>query len=478
MSFILHKISFEKDNKNKEFKFEKGKELKHIVFSMIIGANGIGKSLFLSRVIDIFKDIENRIKGKDARTKISYYLIEYEIDHVKYMIEKDGSSYARSFETWEEIKMPEAILALSFLPEDKFVYQGETDNANSMYKYLGIRSTGNAFFVGSIDKRIESILFDNIENEVFLSKVATTFDLLNYEPKILLKYDASLKSMITSNITMKTINGRIDSKVKKSKFGDKELDRITASNEIKKGFLHYIKKVKTSWESRKNIENRYFTEFTIDFTKSNNFLDEYKITRDMVTATLLEKPRILISRKESNLGFGSLSSGEKNLLYITLHILANVKDNSLIIIDEPEINLHPNWQLDYNSHLKKILAGFKNIHIMIATHSHFMISGLNQDEANIFAIDRNKTVENIENDIYGWSAENILYKIFHVRTVNNSYIEKDLSKILDLISEKDKNNSVEVIQIYERLKEIVFDDNDPLNIILEKINIYLSQHKE
>lgn len=477
MSFILHKISFEKDNEKQEFKFERGKELKDIVFSMIIGTNGIGKSLFLSKVVDIFRDIENRIKEKDSRIKFNYYLIEYEIDNIKYMIEKDGSSYIHSVETWDKIKLPETILALSFLPEDKFVYQGETDNENSMYKYLGIRSTGNAFFLGSIDKRIESILFDNIENEEFQLKLATTFNLLNYEPKILLKYDATLKSMITSNITLKTINGRIETKIRNSKFDDKEIDRIYSNNEIKKGFLQYIKKVKKSWGNKKNIENNSFTEFTIDFTKSNNFLDEYTITRDMVTATLLEKPRILISRKNSNLGFGSLSSGEKNLLYITLHILANVKDNSLIIIDEPEINLHPNWQLDYNSHLKKILAGFKNIHIMIATHSHFMISGLNKDEANIFAIDRNKTVENIESDIYGWSAENILYKIFHVRTVNNSYIEKDLNKILDLISDKNNDNAVEVKKIYERLKEIVFDDNDPLRIILEKINKYLLKHK-
>lgn len=86
MSFILHKISFEKDNEKQEFKFERGKELKDIVFSMIIGTNGIGKSLFLSKVVDIFRDIENRIKEKDSRIKFNYYLIEYEIDNIKYMI--------------------------------------------------------------------------------------------------------------------------------------------------------------------------------------------------------------------------------------------------------------------------------------------------------------------------------------------------------------------------------------------------------
>ena len=68
--------------------------------------------------------------------------------------------------------------------------------------------------------------------------------------------------------------------------------------------------------------------------------------------------------------------------------------------------MHSVWQVKYNDHLKYILEGFTNIHVLIATHSHFLLSGLNKNEANlpkksvvnvsqVVTVDKNDLVEKI-----------------------------------------------------------------------------------
>jgi energy-coupling factor transporter ATP-binding protein EcfA2 len=72
-----------------------------------------------------------------------------------------------------------------------------------------------------------------------------------------------------------------------------------------------------------------------------------------------------------------LSSGEKHLLIIIYNILFRIQDNSLILIDEPEISLHISWQIKFIEILKKILEleDKKNVQILIATHSPQIING-------------------------------------------------------------------------------------------------------
>jgi predicted ATP-binding protein involved in virulence len=63
-----------------------------------------------------------------------------------------------------------------------------------------------------------------------------------------------------------------------------------------------------------------------------------------------------------------LSSGEQHELVMFFDLLFNVKPNSLILIDEPEISLHILWQQQFLSDLQEI-ASIENYDVLIATHS-------------------------------------------------------------------------------------------------------------
>ncbi len=470
MPFIINKISFDKIKDNQAFEFETESLKSDIIFSIVIGPNGTGKSLFLKKIIQIFREIESLKHTQNNRYEsLSYYFIDYTLGQNRYKIEKNGKEFNfkrnNKIKTINEIVLPNTILALSSLQEDKFIFQSIEENKKSFYKYLGARNTANAVFVGAINKKIREILFDNIHDTNFVHKMAGTFDLLGYEAKIKINFKYKAKSIVSTKITRKTIQQKMKTINKNSKY-----KRIELSEQEENELVKYIHEKRI--EAKINKDKHYMS-IVFDFGSIKPFDDEYSIVRNMIALDLIAQSNIELFNKETGIDSEYLSSGEKNLLFVTLNILANIKDESILLIDEPEISLHPNWQLKYNLHLKKILAGYKNIHIFIATHSHFMVSGLKSNESNIFSININKGVECIAEDIYSWSAENILYRIFQTRTVNNYYLHKKLTEIFKLISEDNHNNLRKIKEGYVELKQVVFHKDDPLSDLLQRIEKYL-----
>lgn len=105
---------------------------------------------------------------------------------------------------------------------------------------------------------------------------------------------------------------------------------------------------------------------------------------DLVNAHFSYK-RLSISREKgfvltptSHRGLGplelaDLSSGEQNELVVLYELLFRVSPNSLVLIDEPEISLHVEWQVRFLSDLEKILRAVDATAI-VATHSPQIIN--------------------------------------------------------------------------------------------------------
>ncbi|GAB4301602.1 MAG: hypothetical protein Fur0025_41920 [Oscillatoriaceae cyanobacterium] len=67
-----------------------------------------------------------------------------------------------------------------------------------------------------------------------------------------------------------------------------------------------------------------------------------------------------------------LSSGEQHELVMLYELLFQVKPNSLILIDEPELSLHVGWQVEFLEDLQQI-AQLGNFDVLMATHSPSLI---------------------------------------------------------------------------------------------------------
>lgn len=63
-----------------------------------------------------------------------------------------------------------------------------------------------------------------------------------------------------------------------------------------------------------------------------------------------------------------ISSGQRLFCYIVLNVVGQIKNDSLIVIDEPELFLHPTLEIEFISLLKQVLKAF-NSKAILATHS-------------------------------------------------------------------------------------------------------------
>ena len=76
------------------------------------------------------------------------------------------------------------------------------------------------------------------------------------------------------------------------------------------------------------------------------------------------------------LSVNALSSGEQHQLVLTYDLLFRTQPNTLVLLDEPELSLHVEWQERFLTDLKAIidLVGFD---ALLATHSPHIINGHN-----------------------------------------------------------------------------------------------------
>ena len=83
-------------------------------------------------------------------------------------------------------------------------------------------------------------------------------------------------------------------------------------------------------------------------------------------------------RKDSNkiLDVKNISTGLKTFVILkTLLINGTLKENGTIILDEPEIHLHPQWQLLFAELIVLIQKEF-NMHILLNTHSPYFLKAI------------------------------------------------------------------------------------------------------
>lgn len=87
-----------------------------------------------------------------------------------------------------------------------------------------------------------------------------------------------------------------------------------------------------------------------------------------------EKGLVVVGPTNLDIELDSLSSGEQHEIVLLYELLFKVPENTLILIDEPELSLHVSWQKAFLPELISIAeeVGFYSI---LATHSPFIVGG-------------------------------------------------------------------------------------------------------
>jgi len=152
------------------------------------------------------------------------------------------------------------------------------------------------------------------------------------------------------------------------------------------------------------------------------------------------------NKKEEVFSIDNISTGEKTLLSKVLYLyLKEIKD-SVILIDEPELSLHPAWQ---NRVLKlyENFAKVNNCQIIIATHSPHILGSAKSEYVRLLTKD--DVVDNFSNT-YGAKFSQILTDIMDVKDLRTPEINEKFTNIENLIAE----NRFDTTEFKEKWQEL------------------------
>lgn len=495
---------------NIEYDFVDAKDAQDKIYStVIIGPNGTRKSLLLRLIIFMFKSIgdlkENNLIEYEKFSVFSSGLcvITYSLNHNIYEFSRGSSVVKKNDERHlyglkinnkegaqiEDFELPLSIVANSINLTDKFpIYK---KNEFPRYEYLGVKTSPQAASTKSYLRKIIGIVANLSQNESFLIGLNAIAKNFIGNKDICFTYKTSqFKIFFHGELDLRTLTSyydEIESEYQKKqqiapfKLGNYRSLQKNKPDELER-LIEYINQIKYK---ENLIDNKKGTNPILKFNLANeselNLLkNENEFINQLYSIGLLTDIKIEFQEENfENYSIEESSSGEYNLITSFIGLIATVKTDSIVLIDEPEISLHPNWQMKYISFLKDVFNHeiYSTSHIIIASHSHFIVSDLEGNNSKIIGLTKNENKIEIvpfqkSLNTYGWSAEEVLYSVFNVKTTRNYYLEVELREILHKIANK-SDDFVRMKEIYNKIKRFNFTRNDPMNLIINQVEKYI-----
>jgi predicted ATPase len=491
-------------------------------FTVVIGPNGTGKSILLRTIIEIIRQIENQ-ENDMIQFSLRYgFILNYKqrgeiFEYGHFAVPETGNkrawfTSAKNISTNQPLSkpfpIPDIYLAQSQLITDKFPFQKKSDITKSGYRYLGIRSEPQIASTQRYIRRSIEFIAQEKDRVHFLKGLKHLLSefIGDYIEPYIVYYTKNTKKFFHPNVTPEDIDEHFTAMEERFKKSEKR-----PPNALR--YYHELRSSKTDvfqqicnfciqrsddqrHDTIKRSPSKGISYNILAPNEIGQFQNEFPVLEWMrqleivYTPEFEFKPARYSGVRDANVRYSFIesSSGEVHLITSFIGLLATLKPNSLVVIDEPEISLHPNWQMRFIYFLTTLLSGdeYKGCHFIIATHSHFLISDLAGSNSKIIGLKRDKegtlTIVDlpVRLNTYGWSAEEVLLEVFGVPTTRNLFIYEKVGEILEMIAQRDTEQSLvpkqnfksEIEKKIKHLQDKGIDNlskEDPLSDVIEKI---------
>ena len=386
----------------------------HRYFSLFIGMNGVGKSTFLREIIDFFIDSQY---GKSRRTdsqQVKILSLRYAMGGHEYEIVRNEKNKFYFTKDYVSVGKPEypLIIASTMGMFDKFPINSTNPLRRKsrydvpFYKYVGPKANNN-MYASKTNVMLQMLaVLENVKRKAQLQKIGDILEYIGYDPVIKLNYSVKENYL----------------EVLKSK--DKYIDVAARSYLLDIGQQQMLTAhINPKTDTLKHIGNLHLREI-------NQLRQEGLLTC-----------KCTLSRDGKEIDCNLVSSGEFNMLSIIMSVVLSAGNQYLLVLlDEPEISQHPNWQISIIDKLDEALSDYA-CHFMVASHCHFLVSNLPQKRSNVFDIEYNEDngieINSIGSETYGWSAEQVLLEVFKVGTDRNKYLAGIIGDLMERIGNRE-----------------------------------------
>lgn len=181
---------------------------------------------------------------------------------------------------------------------------------------------------------------------------------------------------------------------------------------------------------------------------------------------------IFVNTANGEIWYEYLSSGFKSCLTLIWGIIKEIEwrfqeqdylvreFDGIIVIDELELHLHPEWQTKIYFALQEI---FPNVQFIITTHSPHIVQSAKGNQIIALAADNEgityvRELPNIQYGYQGWTLDEVLQDVMGMRSTYSDYLDKRLDTFYKAIDEEDLNQAKVDFKILNQ----ILHPNNPL----------------
>lgn len=496
--FRLHSLSILKHpilgNIHLEFCSELG-DPQGVYTSVIIGANGIGKSNLLKTIVEIFCCLESLHENKEFEVPRYYFDLVYSShwERMEFANYRDINAIEQSPRRFTHfvfkkndtevsathLTLPRRVIASATTIADKYIAR-----STEMYRYKGLRNENSPSSTGTrtlVRKTVDGLLGSLEQKYGFRRELKNLLAHLGLQPRLELSYNMRYKQMfVKKGMTPCELSRLFEEQdqefgQRKTKlWGTSQYEKIKREEEWK---LEYVAEFLSKLAIRGFDDGKTLLKY--DLLAEDGRVSEDRIAlKALSQMDLLTYPSLKVYKNEDSYHFDQSSSGESSLLCQMVSIMSDIEPNSLVLIDEPETSSHPNWQISYMGWLKKIFERYYNCHFVVSTHSHFLLTDLDPLTSDIIALEKNADgiIKDVSEGVntFNWSVDDILYRVFHVRNTRNYVFEGKVIDLYKLVSERGDKKKVR--NITEELSRYQLNEDDPIKKLLNTAMHYVESN--
>ncbi|TCS58967.1 putative AbiEii toxin of type IV toxin-antitoxin system [Primorskyibacter sedentarius] len=413
-------------------------------FTIILGRNSIGKSQLLSDIAEsLCLEIGEFTSRRSSSLNISMTTSSGQ-NLTEIVMDGRGSSDGK---TRPRDVLPNRIVASATTPFDKFrlsrdvirervpYRDDESMHHEQRYYYVGLRDTnGRTNFRSAILRTIRGIFLNETRTADQLSKVKLVFEFLGLRPVVQVAYSLGVMSSARRLIEDLISGNPIDHAVLENSSTGK-MNRLglllqtdpTGLDRVRRALLH----AKENYDHGP-FQGRIEVEIGQD-TNAAALLSELFLLKDL---RLLNFREVFLRRHDDGdpLEILQASSGEISIISGILGIASGIQDSSLILIDEPEISLHPEWQDRYLELLRETFSAFRGCHFIVATHSPIIVSDAKKEDTTVLNLTHVLDGSHQRESHFARSIDEIVATQFGVIDDDNLYVKQEIIRAANAIA--------------------------------------------
>lgn len=412
---------------------------------ILTGSNGSGKSETLSTLAGFFGNVRRGVNPED---------IAWQHQGMYYSNHQQYDPEALPARTITQTFSPFTRFAPSTPPTSSLleIYSLGRDPGSS-YICTGLHRSTRLVGKGLSKKILEQSLFrmsESVDYAEAVSKVLQEID-MGHEFKLIYGCTPQLVKILDSRDRHQSVKDLLRDVRNRAPIGGTRNSKLAAeSYRNDSGELIELISAAVDQLERLKIQPRTF-ELSFNFLQKR--VDDFSgfqslsLLRRLGLLTL--KSCFITNGYRELIDVSNTSSGQQQMLCSTLSLVTALSDNTLVLIDEPELSLHPRWQQSYLDFLLAAVHPFQDCHIIIATHSPLVVqSGINQ---GVGIIKMGGLSTNASGDNRDSSVESALIDVFETPVEDSMQLA---SLVFDAVAKGESGDSSERKKCVQQLLDL------------------------